>query len=75
MARKKVKEVTGYALFDVVYDDGALSSNRRIALAEIDEYAGEDGIRAILEAQDRKIAEASGRSRGEIKKITRQTGR
>jgi hypothetical protein len=75
MARKKVKEATGYALFDVTYDDGTLSSNRRIALSEINDYDGEAGIRAALEAQDRKIAEASGRSRGEIKKIVKSASR
>ena len=71
MSRKKVKEPTGFALFNVVYEDGTLSSNRKIALAEIDEYGGDNAIKAVLEAQDRKIAEASGRPRGAIKSVSR----
>jgi hypothetical protein len=58
-------------LFNVVYEDGTLSSNRRVPanlLAELDSKAQ---IQAFLEQQDREIAERSGRSRGAIDRIER----
>ncbi len=73
MARQKSSGE--FTAFDVVYEDGSLSSNRRIANSEL---AGPDGDRpakAIIEAQDRKIAALSGRPRGAIKSISRSGGR
>ena len=72
MARivKKLK-TDGFALFDVIYEDGAQSSNRKVALAELAGFDGDAPAKAIIEAQDRAIAEASGRPRGPIKTIRR----
>lgn len=68
-ARKK-KEVGEFEVFDVVYEDGSRLSYRKIPSAEL---AGEEdkdvAVMAYFEAQDRKIAEASGKSRGAIKTI------
>ncbi|HMA48163.1 MAG TPA: hypothetical protein VKP60_00345 [Magnetospirillaceae bacterium] len=67
-ARKK-KEVGEFEVFDVVYEDGSRISYRKVPSAEL---AGEDkdgAVMAYFEAQDRKIAEASGKSRGAIKTI------
>lgn len=68
---KKTKTVAGgeFFLFDVFYEDGGRTSNRRVPTAEIDELNREGSIRAIIEAQDRKVAEMSGRPRGRIKSI------
>lgn len=58
-------------LFDVIYEDGAQLSNRRVPGNLLKELDAEDQIRAFLESQDREIAERSGRPRGPIKTITR----
>jgi hypothetical protein len=70
LARKK-PEPTEFLMFDVLYEDGSRSSNRRIAANEIDVFDRDAGIRAIIEAQDRKIAEMSGRPRPPVKSVTR----
>jgi hypothetical protein len=73
MARKK----TGgdFTAFDIVYEDGSRSSNRRIANDALAERSDDAAIRAILEAQDRKVTALSGRPRGQIKSVTRSAGR
>ena len=75
MARKKPPCTDGYMLFDVVYEDGTLSSNRKIAVAELDAFDADASARSIIEAQDRRIAEMSGRVRGPIKSIGRSAAR
>jgi hypothetical protein len=60
-----------YVLFDVVYDDGALSSNRKVPLSELDGGDPTGAAKAFILAQDRKIAENSGMPRGDIKTIAR----
>jgi hypothetical protein len=71
MAHKKQPGDDAFVLFDVVYQDGTLSSNRKIALGELDAFDADGSARALLEAQDRKIAQMSGRVRGPIKSIVR----
>ncbi|WP_337996877.1 hypothetical protein [Oleispirillum naphthae] len=66
--RQKPKE---YTLFDVVYEDGSQTSNRKVPTAELESPGGDGAAKAFIESQDRKIAEASGRSRGVIKTILR----
>ncbi len=63
------KKVGEFLLFDVLYEDGSRSSNRKAPAPEKAGEEGEDAVKAYLEAQDRKIADASGKSRGEIKAI------
>ncbi len=72
MARKKQK-INDDALrfFDVLYEDGSRSSNRKIQYSELDSFDEMASAKAILEAQDRKIAELSGRPRSVIKSVTR----
>ncbi|PWC75056.1 hypothetical protein [Azospirillum sp. TSH64] len=71
MARQKKQPVdNAFALFDVIYQDGARTSNRKVPTADIDQFDRENSIRTFLEAQDRKIAEMSGNPRGPIKSIT-----
>jgi hypothetical protein len=74
MARKKPAE-TEFVVFNVVYQDGSLSSNRKIPKSEIDIFEPDASAKALIEAQDRKIAELSGRSRGPIKSISRVSAR
>jgi len=72
MARKKQQPVAnGYVLFDVIYQDGARTSNRKVPSAELGGLDGDDPARTFIEAQDRTIAERSGNPRGPIKTIAR----
>jgi hypothetical protein len=70
MARKKPAE-NEFIAFDVIYQDGAQTSNRRVASADIDPIDGDKSVKALIEAQDRKIEEMSGRPRGPIKSVKR----
>jgi hypothetical protein len=74
MARKKPAE-GDFVVFDVIYQDGSLSSNRRIPKSELDVFEPDASAKALIEAQDRKIAALSGRARGSIKSIKRSSGR
>jgi hypothetical protein len=71
MARKTRRGGDGFVMFDVIYEDGTLSSNRKVAAAEIDPLDPDRSALGLLEAQDRKIAAASGRARAPIKSIAR----
>jgi hypothetical protein len=73
MARRKTN--SDFTAFDVVYEDGARSSNRRVPSAELTGPDGDAPARAIIEAEDRKLAALSGRPRSAIKSITRSAGR
>ena len=74
MARKKKPTDNGLVLFDVIYEDGTRTSNRKVPSADMDVIDGDASARALIEAQDRKIAEMSGKSRGPIKSVTRSLG-
>ena len=74
MARKKPAE-SEFIAFDVTYQDGAQTSNRRVASADIDPIDGDKSVKALIEAQDRKIEEMSGRPRGPIKSVKRSGAR
>jgi hypothetical protein len=73
MARKKPTD-NAFVFFDIIYEDGTLSSNRKIASSELLGLEGDGPAKALIEAQDRKIAEMSGSSRGRIKTIARSPG-
>lgn len=71
MARKKAKEPAGFVLFDVFYEDGSRSSNRRVPAAELGGLDGDNPARNFLEAEERRLEEVSGRPRARIKSIAR----
>lgn len=71
MGRMKPKARSEFALFDVLYEDGTMTSNRKVPMHEIDGLDGDKRIQAVIEAQDDEIAEKSGKSRGPIKSITK----
>ena len=75
MAKKNKAAPDGFVLFDVIYEDGTQSSNRRIPSAELGGFDGDAPAKAFIEAQDREVAEKSGRPRGAIKSITRSSKR
>ena len=71
MARKKIRVDNQSVLFDIVYETGARTSNRKVPSSELNGLDGDAPARAFIEAQDRQIAEMSGRPRGPIKSIVR----
>ncbi len=73
MARKKPTDNT-YVFFNIIYEDGSLSSNRKVLSAELLGQEGDAPAKWLIEAQDRKIAEMSGNPRGPIKAISRTPG-
>jgi hypothetical protein len=72
LARKKSKPVeSGYALFDVLYEDDSRSSNRRVPRSLLGGLDGDELARKAIEEQDNAIPQKAGRPRILIKKITR----
>ncbi len=71
MAKKQQPQPNGFVLFDVIYEDGSRSSNRKVPATELGGLNGDAPARAFVELQDRKIGEMSGRPRGRIKSIFR----
>jgi hypothetical protein len=71
MAKKQQARPSGFVLFDVVYEDGTQTSNRKVPATELGGLDGDAPARKFFEIQDRKIAEMSGSSRGRIKSIAR----
>jgi hypothetical protein len=75
MARRKPPVSNEFVLFDVVYEDGSRLSNRKVPSDVVGGLDGDEPAKAILEAQDQKIAALSGRPRGAIKSIARSSSR
>lgn len=71
MAAKKPRIPTGFVLFDVVYEDGMRTSNRKVPAAEVSGLDKDAPARTFIEEQDRLIGEMSGSPRGRIKTIQR----
>jgi hypothetical protein len=72
MARKPGTRAGGeFVLFDVIYEDGSQRSNRRVPSAALGGLEGDDAAKAIIEEQDRAIAEKSGIPASRIKSIRR----
>jgi hypothetical protein len=74
MARKSPIP-SGFVLFDVLYEDGTQTSNRRVPATELGGLDGDEPARTFVEIQDREIAAVSGTSRGRIKTISRSRKR
>jgi hypothetical protein len=70
MARKPGTR-TEFALFDVVYEDGSQRSNRRVPAEVLGGLDKDEPARAVIEEQDKQIAEKSGRQPLSIKSIRR----
>jgi hypothetical protein len=70
MARKPGSK-SEFVLFDVLYDDGAQRSNRRVPKEILGGLDGDEPARAFLEALDREIAARSGQPMAAIKVVRR----
>ena len=64
MARKPATRVE-FTLFDVLYEDGSQRSNRRVPSRILGGPDGDAPARAVIEEQDRLVAEKSGTPAGE----------
>jgi hypothetical protein len=71
MARKKPTGKEEFVFFDVVYEDGSQTSNRKVPAAILGGLDGDDPAQAVIEEQDAQIAERSGKNRGPIKSVSR----
>lgn len=68
---KKPTARTEFVFFDVVYEDGSQRSNRRVPLEALEGLEKDLPARAIIEAQDREVAEKSGKPALAIKTLVR----
>ena len=72
MARRStVRRVDEVLLFDVLYEDGTRTSNRKVPGSELGDVGGDLLAKTYIEAQDRQIGEISGKPRTPIKSLTR----
>jgi hypothetical protein len=71
MAKKQQARPSGFVLFDVVYEDGTQTSNRKVPATELGGLDGDAPARTFVEVQDRKIGQMSGSPRAPIKTIVR----
>ena len=69
--RSDFRRVEEFILFDVLYEDGTRTSNRNVPGSELGGVDGDLPAKTYIEAQDRQIAEVSGRPRSPIKSLTR----
>ena len=71
MARRStVRCVEEFILLDVLYEDGTRISNRKVPGTVVDIDA-DLLAKTYIEAQDRQIAEISGKPRAPVKSLTR----
>ena len=74
MAMKSKGKGAAFIMFNVMYEDGMVTSNRRISNDLLDQSFGDtlqDLARIAIENQDNEIAQRSGQSRAKIKTIAR----
>jgi len=70
MARKPATRAE-FVLFDVFYEDGSQRSNRRVPSDILCGLDGDEPARAVIEEQDRLIAERSGNPALAVKSLRR----
>ncbi len=71
MAGKRRMDTSKFVSFDVVYEDGSRSSNRKVPGEILGGLDGDAPAREALEEQERKIAEASGKPPRKIVAVKR----
>jgi hypothetical protein len=74
MARKPATRAE-FALFDVFYEDGSQRSNRRVPSHILGGLDGDEPARAVIEEQDRLIAEKSGNPALAVTSLRRSNGK
>jgi hypothetical protein len=73
--REKTRPASEFVHFDVLYEDGTRTSNRKVPSSELGSLDGDTPAKPYIEAQDLKIAEVSGKPRGPIKTVSRSLAR
>ena len=73
--RSTVRRIEDFVLFDVLYEDGTRTSNRKVPGSELDEIDGDLLAKPYIESEDRKIAVISGRPRPTIVSVIRSRRR
>jgi len=71
MGRRKPTTRIEFVLFNVIYEDGTVTSNRKVPGSLLGGLDGDAPARDFIETQDREILERSGRARAPIKSISR----
>lgn len=75
MARKKTdRKAAAFTMFNVTYEDGSVTSNRRVPNEQLDQSFGDDLLdlaRTAIRKQDNEIAALSNRRRAKIKGIAK----
>jgi len=72
MARRSTaRRVEEFVLFDVLYEDGTRTSNRKVPGSELVDVEVDLLVKTYIEVQDRQIAEISGKPGLPIKSLTR----
>lgn len=71
MAGKRRMETGKFVPFDVYYEDGTRSSNRKVPAEILGGLDGDMPARDLLEEQERRIAEASGKPARVISAVKR----
>ena len=69
--RRGGRRIEEFILFDILYEDGTRSSNRKVPGSELGGIDGDLPAKTYIETQDRQIAEISGKPRSPIKSLTR----
>ena len=71
MGRRKPTARAEFVLFDVFYEDGKVTSNRKVPASVLGGLDQNASARAVIEAQDREIVGRSGHPRSRIKAVCR----
>ena len=69
--RSAGRRVEEFILFDVLYEDGSRTSNRKVPGSELGGLDGDLPAQTYIEGRDRQIAEISGKPPTPIKSLTR----
>ena len=62
MAKKKQQVANGFVLFDVLYEDGTQTSNRKVPAADLGGLDGDDPARTFIESTSCLRKRATARS-------------
>lgn len=73
-SKKSANKAATFMMFNVTYEDGQITSNRRVSGEQLDLRFGDDLMdlaRRAIEEQDNLIVERGGPRRGAIKTIAK----
>jgi hypothetical protein len=73
--RSAARRVEEFILFDILYEDGNRTSNRKVPGSKLGGVDGDLPAKTYIETQDPQIAEISRKPRSPIKSLTRECRR